>query len=113
LNLAIEEHDGFTLARISGNLSAHNAPELTDALADHAFGTNARLAIELSELTVLDSSGLGVLIHIVTRARMTGGRVLLVAPSTFVSGVLNVTRLDAWFDICESIDEAAHRFSQT
>jgi len=106
LRVHIERLCDIVLARLAGSLGAADAPELTETLAEHALGEGARLAIDLSALTALDSSGLSALIHIVTRARMTGGRVVLIAPSTFVSGVLTVTRLDTWFDLCDTLDEA-------
>lgn len=107
--IRFNEHDDMMVATLTGALGAADAPALTEALSDHAFGENARLAIDISGLTALDSAGLSVLIHVVTRARMTGGRVVLVSPSTFVEGVLSVTRLDTWFDICDTLDEAAMR----
>lgn len=100
------------VARLTGSLRAADAPELTDTLIDHAVGAQARLAIELSNLAALDSSGLGALIQLVTRARMTGGRVVLVSPSTFVSGVFEVTHLNSWFEICTTLDEAALKLTQ-
>ncbi len=108
----IERRSDIVLVRLSGSLGAADAPGLTETLADHALGEGARLGIDLSGLTALDSSGLSALIQTVTRARMTGGRVVLIAPSTFVSGVLTVTRLDTWFDLCDTLDEALLRLDQ-
>ena len=113
MDLQIEPRAGLTVARLSGELGASEGPNLTDSLVDHACGEGSRLAIDLSGLKSLDSSGLGVLIHVVTRARMSGGRVMLVAPSSFVRGVLGVTRLDNWFDICDSLSEAEKQLRAT
>lgn len=112
LAIRFEQQDGHTLARLSGSLGTADAPVLTDELADYAFGESARLAVDLSGLTTLDSAGLSSLIHVVTRARMTGGRVVLVGPCSFVAGVFAVTNLDKWFDICNTVEEAAARLGQ-
>jgi anti-sigma B factor antagonist len=106
LDLRIEPRDGLTVAWLSGELIATDSTELTDSLVDYACGETARLVVDLSGVRVLDSSGLGVLIHVVTRARMTGGRVALAAPTSFVRGVLAVTRLDNWFDVYDTLADA-------
>jgi hypothetical protein len=47
--------------------------------------------------------------HLVNRARMSAGAVVLVAPSPFVSGVFQVTRLNEWFDVCADLTEAGKK----
>ena len=56
---------------------------------------------------MIDSSGLAALISVVTHARLSRARVVLLAPSPFVAGVFGVTNLDRWFEICADLDEAA------
>jgi len=110
-SIDVSEQTGFTRARLCGTLKAADAPDLTEALIDHAVGAGAKLAIDLSDLQALDSAGLSVLIQLVTRSRMTGGRVVLVGPTSFVSGVLEVTRLNTWFEICTSLAEASRKLT--
>ena len=68
------------------------------------------LAVELSGLESIDSSNLSVLINLATRARLAGASVVLVAPSPFVRGILEVTRLITWFDVCDSVEDVAVKF---
>jgi hypothetical protein len=42
---------------------------------------------------------------------MREGRVILVGPSAFVRGVMEVTQLDQWFEVCDDLDKAARRFA--
>jgi len=88
--------------------SATLTQELSSLITEH----DAKVAIDLSNLTLLDSSGLSALINIVTRARITGADVVLVSPGAFVAGVLEVTRLDTWFDICPDLADVEKRFAQ-
>ena len=55
--------------------------------------------------TVVDIDD-AALINLATRARLGGGNIALVSPSAFVHGVMQATRLDTWFDICESVELA-------
>ncbi len=112
MDLRITNNGSFTVAHLVGELSASDAEQLTESLSDSAFGLEARLAIDLSQLESLDSQGLSALIHLVTRSRMNRGRIILVAPAAFVKSIFSVTRLDAWFDICDTLDEARRQFAQ-
>lgn len=100
LEIEVNRTRWFPVVRLSGALSGLEADQLAEALGELPYGPNARVAIDLSALKSIDSNGLASLIGIVTRSRMNNGRVVLVAPSPFVAGVLSVTRLDGWFDIC-------------
>ena len=104
--LRIDRSFAFPVARFSGAFSSADSAQIESQLSELAFGENARLAIDLTNLRMIDSSGLAALIAVVTRSRLTSGRVVLVGPSPFVAGVLAVTRLDAWFEICPDIDAA-------
>jgi len=104
--IQLDRTQSFPIAKFTGALSAEEAETIEKEIGELAFGENARLAIDLTALRMIDSSGLAALIAIVTRSRLTRGRVVLVAPSPFVAGVLAVTRLDAWFEICPDLDAA-------
>ena len=111
LEIQTENKDAFTIIRLTGELTGLDVERLTETLADVAYGETARVAVDMSELKTIDSTGLSALITVVTRARLTQGRVVLVAPSPFVSGVLNVTRLDGWFDMCDTLADAEKKLS--
>lgn len=100
------EEDGIVVARLVGELVGAQVPDVTETLQEAATGDSARLAIDLTKLTLLDSSGLAALIHLANRARLTCGKLVLVNPSAFVSGVFRTTRLDRWFDIARDMTAA-------
>jgi anti-anti-sigma factor len=106
LKIEIDRTRSFPVVRLIGALSGLEAEELTETLGELPYGEQARLAIDLSGLLSINSTGLAELIAVVTRSRLTRGRVALVAPSPFVAGVLSVTRLDTWFDISNDLANA-------
>jgi len=108
----VEHKDGFVLARLSGELTATEGEGVINELHEYISGPEGRLAVDLSDLKLIDSTGLSLMMNLVTRARLAKGNVVLVSPSNFVSGVLEVTRLNTWFDICENVDEAAGKLKQ-
>ncbi len=106
LDIQVYEQGGIQVVRLVGELNATLDKRFEETMERLSHGSGLQVALDMSGLKSLDSAGLSELIHFVTRARLTEGRVVLVAPSPFVAGVLNVTRLDRWFDICGSLAEA-------
>jgi anti-anti-sigma factor len=111
VNIQIDNTGPFAVAQVTGECDVQEAERLTETLREFVSGDGAALAIDLSKLMSIDSSGLSALIDLVTRARLSRGRVVLVSPSPFISGIFDVTRLDTWFDICDSLDEARKRLA--
>ena len=107
MNLKIEKNGNITVATLSGAFDHEDAPRLADELQPLVAASGARLAIELSGLDNINSAGLSELISVVTRARLAGSSVVLVAPSPFVQQVFSVTRLGDWFEIVETVEAAA------
>lgn len=111
LDISVQERGSYNIVRLTGELTAVDAPRVTQTVGEWTVGHRARLAVDLSELRMMDSAGLSELIHLVTRSRLTEGRVVLVAPSAFVKGILSVTRLDGWFEILPTLAEAEQELS--
>lgn len=107
--ITIGQSGSLKVAHVKGELNTATVEEFTESLYDHVAGPDAVIALELSKLESIDSSGLSALVSLTTRARLSGGRVLLVAPTPFVEGILCATRLDSWFEIFSSLDDAIAR----
>ena len=111
MELTIDTSGPFTVAQVKGSFTSGDESEFIDRLNPTAAGLEAKLAVVLEEVGSIDSSGLGALISLVARARMREGRVILVGPTAFVRGVMEVTQLDQWFEICDDLDQAARCFA--
>lgn len=111
MDIRLDESGPFTIAFLTGNFSASEAPAFLETLYGPASGAGAELMIDLAGVTSIDSSGLSAMVNLVTRARLTQGRVVLVSPPPFISGILNVTLLDQWFEVCESLECAEERLA--
>ncbi len=61
--------------------------------------------VDISELRYINSSGIGVLITILTKFRNKGGEVYLMKPSESVQKLLVITKLNSIFQIIQSEEE--------
>lgn len=61
--------------------------------------------VDISGLRYINSSGIGVLITILTKFRNKGGEVYLMKPSESVQKLLVITKLNAIFHIIQSEEE--------
>jgi anti-sigma B factor antagonist len=65
----------------------------------------------MGRLKYINSSGLTVLINTLTKARKTGGEVMIANVSTKVSELLLITKLNTVFTVTPTVDEALKKIS--
>jgi anti-sigma B factor antagonist len=87
-----------------GDLDLDTVTALRSAFTDAFEGGYSDLVVVLDGLDFIDSSGLGVLVGALKRARARGGSVGLVCRSPFLTRTLKVTGLDRVFTVDESLD---------
>lgn len=91
IGTVVRDRDTILIA-LRGDLDAERAPDLQEAIDTVLDGTIDRVIFDLSGLGFMDSSGLNVLVT--TRARLTGGSVVVREASESVWRLLEVTGLD-------------------
>ncbi|MFN8397588.1 MAG: STAS domain-containing protein [Bacteroidia bacterium] len=62
--------------------------------------------LDLSDLKHINSSGLGVFITLLTKARKKDGDVVIVNPSANIRSLLLITKLNSIFHIYDSVEAA-------
>jgi len=87
------------------NLDAGNAKEFRAAI-DAVVAGHATLALDMSRLTFVDSSGLGALLSLHRAMNGKKGRLLLFGLNRPVRALFELSRMDRVFSICQSRDEA-------
>ncbi len=111
MDIQIDKSGPIAVAKLAGEFGVTEVEAFLETLEEPASNAETALAIDLSEVTSIDSSGLSALVQLVTRSRLSHGWVVLIEPSPFVSGILGATCLDHWFEICGSVEEVEQRFT--
>ena len=79
-------------------------------VVNNAINDNVKwCAIDISQVRYINSSGIGVLITILTKFRNKDGEVCIVNPSNHVKKLLIITKLTAIFNIVDSVEEAVEK----
>ena len=62
--------------------------------------------LDVSELSYVNSSGLGIMINFLKNLRNNGRKLVLINPSVEVRMLFEITSLDKMFQIAKNLDEA-------
>jgi anti-sigma B factor antagonist len=111
----------YTTSEQKGITIIHLAGEIIDKMEAAAFieqagklsaGGNNNFVLELSELRYMNSSGLNVLVSILTKARNAGGEVVVCNLSKKVKDLLVITKLDTIFHILPTVEDAIKKLAK-
>ena len=98
-----EIKDNILIVRLAGDLIGEdNGVNLLEIVSNAIQQHVVTCIIDISALRYINSSGIGVLITILTKFRNKGGEVYLMKPSENVQKLLVITKLNAIFQIVQS-----------
>ncbi|WP_057939967.1 STAS domain-containing protein [Algoriphagus resistens] len=80
-------------------------PKLVEVVSDAVEEGAKNFVVDLSEVRYISSSGIGLLITMLTKMRNRDGEVYLTAPSEHVKKLLIITKLNNIFTVFDSIDD--------
>ncbi len=109
LTIEIEDRAGASLVRLQGELTDRSGQDLVDAAKRLLEKDGARVILDLGQVSFMGSSGLGDLVKLTAQANSQGSRIILTNLTPFVSGLLNTTRLDKFFEVCPDVEAALAR----
>ena len=103
--------NGVAVIDLAGVIMGAYPSPVKDAVCRMVRGGETRIVVNLSEVTYIDSGGLGQLVACYTRATRADATIVLANPSPRVYELLLVTNLMSIFDIFDSEAEAIASFA--
>ncbi|HSI90785.1 MAG TPA: STAS domain-containing protein [Adhaeribacter sp.] len=102
--------DNILYVRLKGDLiGSPESQQLLDLVNSKLNESVVLCAIDLSSVRFINSSGIGVLVSLLTKFRNRGGELVLINPSEHMRKLLIITKLNAIFTIAED-DASAAKF---
>jgi anti-sigma B factor antagonist len=112
LEIDVRTQDQVKIVKLRGKLNLGPALDRTnDTMKDLLNAGDARLLLDLQELAMLDSSGIGLLVRYLTAAKQRGGSLKLLNPSKVAVQTLKLVRVLSLFEVFEDQDSAVASFS--
>ncbi|MHB8681541.1 MAG: STAS domain-containing protein [Acidimicrobiales bacterium] len=105
-DVAETERGGVPVLAVRGEVDVSTAPELRERLLALAEQGKSLAVVDLTEVSFVDSTALGVLVSGVKRLRNSGGDLRLVVTQPHISKVFEITGLTEVFAIFPTVDEA-------
>jgi anti-sigma B factor antagonist len=103
LTVTAEERDDLVLVTLAGELDIYTVPSFRQDL-ERFDPAEIQLVIDLSDVTLLDSSGLGALVSLLNRARGSNRSLGLVCPHRHLRRVFEITGLRRAFVFGDDLD---------
>jgi anti-sigma B factor antagonist len=106
-NFITENKNGAMIISLKGELiEKEQAKSLIDEIQIILSEASKNIILNLEELKYMNSTGLNVLINILTRCRNSGGDVVVCSLSAKVKQLFLITKLNSVFTVCNSMEEA-------
>jgi anti-sigma B factor antagonist len=111
LDIELRSLGQVKMVKLRGKLNLGDAVDrFRDTLADLMSSGDTRVVLDLSEVPWIDSSGIGLLVKILTSAKQKGGSIKLLNPSKFTVQTLKMICLLELFEVFDDQEKAVSSF---
>lgn len=107
-----EVGDCRAICRVSGELDAYTAPDLRDALDELVAGHRSWIIADLTELTYLDSTGLGILVGTAKRCRQAGGDLAVACARRNLLKIFQISGTQEILNVVPDVEAAELRLDE-
>ncbi len=102
----VRREERATVVALTGEVDLKHSPRIHRTLVELSDERPERMILDLTGVGYMDSSGVGTLVDIYRRVQAYGGRLMLSGMQDKVRSVFEITQLDQFFVMHETVDEA-------
>jgi anti-sigma B factor antagonist len=112
LDISVRKRSQVQLIQLRGQLRLGQAVDELRRTIDEALGEkDTRFVINLAEVSMIDSSGIGLLVRCLASTKQRGGSLKLVKPSSFAVKTLRLVGVLNLFEVFDDDDAAVESFA--
>ena len=101
----VRSDDGVTVVGVTGVIDVASSLELRDTLASLLETAGAKVLLDLSSVSLIDSSGIGILVGAHRQADGIGAMLVLAAPAGPAARVFELTRTNKLLRIEPTVEQ--------
>ncbi len=109
LEFNIEYKSDITIITLTGKILTDS--DLSSLIESFDSLKKWKIIVDLSELTHMNSTGISVLIKLLTKSRINNGDVFLLNPNSGINKIIEITRLNDIFSVHQSLEDAINQYS--
>lgn len=98
--------ENTAILTIQGEVDVYTAPRLREEIHRRLDAGDNKIVVDLTDVAYMDSTGLGVLIGALKRARESRGELIVASPNARISRILDVTGLNRIFNVQPQVSDA-------
>lgn len=112
MDISVRKRSEIALIQLRGQLRLGPAvDELRQVMEESVGHGDTRIVINLAEVPMIDSSGIGLLVRFLASTKQRGGAIKLVQPSKFAIQTLRLVGVLNLFEIFDEDDKAVASFA--
>lgn len=111
MDVEVRTQAGVKILKLRGKLMlGPSLNKFRETFTDLQNAGEARFLLDLADVPMIDSSGIGLLVRFLTTAKQSGGALKLLNPSKFALQTLKLVRVLNLFEVFEDPDSAVASF---
>lgn len=111
MEIDVRTQGNVKVIKLRGRLNlGESVDRMRKTFEDLVSAGETRFVVDLGEVSMVDSSGIGLLVRCLTAAKQNAGSVKLLNPSKFAVQTLRMTGLLSLFEVFDNEDQAVASF---
>lgn len=112
MDIEVRTQSQIKVIKLRGRLNLGESLDRTSATLTDLLGAGeTHFLLDLQEVPMIDSSGIGLLVRYLTAAKQRGGSLKLLNPSKYVLQTLKLVRVLSLFEVFEDLPQALDSFN--
>ncbi len=111
MDIEVRSQSDVKVIKLRGRLNlGESVDRMRQTFDDLMAAGSLHFVIDLAEVSMVDSSGIGLLVRCLTAAKQSAGSLKLLNPSKFAVQTLRMTGLLKLFEVFDNLDQAIASF---
>ena len=106
MDVSTRKDGSHVIVTVAGEVDLYTSPKMREALFAGLAEPPARVVVDLSGVSYMDSSGIATLVEALRAARKISGRLVLAGLTDRVREVLELARLETEFELATNVPAA-------